>query len=213
MHTIPPASIRAAADALRAGQLVIAPTRRWYMICADAASHEACQRIFDGKRRAAGKSLVFIGPSDKDYADMFTFTSEARTLADAFWPGDLALRLPWRDPGHEARYPFVGSPALVTREDGVLGQLAATAGFPLAATSANISGDAGPDDRGPSVSPADVEAFLAQSRLDVALTLDGGICPADNHMTIIDFPAGEAILTRPGLVHRRALSAALGREI
>jgi L-threonylcarbamoyladenylate synthase len=101
----------------------------------------------------------------------------------------------------------------VTREDGVLGQLAVTAGFPLAATSANISGDAGPDDRGPSVSPADVEAFLAESRLDVALTLDGGICPADNHMTIVDFSTGEPVLTRPGLVHRRALSAALGREI
>jgi len=213
MHTVSQADISAAADALRAGQLVILPTRRWYMICADAASHKACQRIFDGKRRPADKSLVLIGSREKDYAQMFTFTDAARTLADAFWPGDLALRLPWRDPADEARYPFVGSPALVTREDGVLGQMAAAAGIPLAATSANISGDGGPGDRGPSVSLADVEAFLAESRLDVALTLDGGICPADNHMTIVDCSDEEPVLARPGLIHRRALAAALGRDI
>jgi L-threonylcarbamoyladenylate synthase len=213
MHVIPSVDISAAAVALRAGQLAIVPTRRWYMICADAADRKACQRIFDGKRRPADKSLVFIGSCEEDYTQMFAFTDAARALVGAFWPGDLALRLRWRDSACEDRYPFVGSPALVTREDGVLGQLAAEAGIPLAATSANISGDGGPGDRGPAVSLADVEAFLAESRLDVALTLDGGICPADNHMTIVDCSGREPVLARPGLVHRRALAAALGREI
>jgi hypothetical protein len=72
--------------------------------------------------------------------EMFAFTDEARTLADALWPRDLALRLPWCDPEYEARYQFVGSPALVTREDGILGQLAATAGIQVAATSDSTPG-------------------------------------------------------------------------
>jgi L-threonylcarbamoyladenylate synthase len=87
MHTVSRADISAAADALRSGQ-----------------------RIFDGKRRPAGKSLVLIGSRKKDYAQMLTFTDAARTLADAFWPGDLALRPPWRDPADEARYRLSARP-------------------------------------------------------------------------------------------------------
>jgi L-threonylcarbamoyladenylate synthase len=45
------------------------------------------------------------------------------------------------------------------------------------------------------------------------VNLTGDQVVADNHMTIVDCSTGEAVLTRPGLVHRRALSAALGREI
>jgi L-threonylcarbamoyladenylate synthase len=144
VRVISPTELGPAAQAIRAGQFVIAPTSRWYMVCADAANMEACRSIFAGKRRPAGKSLVFVAPHEADYTDTFAFNDDAARLAAALWPGDLALLLPWRDPGQAARHPAVGSPALVTRPGGVLGALAAAAQIPIAATTANISGDAGP---------------------------------------------------------------------
>jgi L-threonylcarbamoyladenylate synthase len=212
MRVISPTELGPAAQAIRAGQFVIAPTSRWYMICADAANAEACHAIFAGKRRPTAKSLVFIAPRETDYSATFAFSEDAARLASALWPGDLALLLPWRDPGQAARYPAVGSPALVTRPSGVLGALAAAAQIPIAATTANISGDAGPQDRGPAITLAEVEEFLTESSLTAAIAIDGGVCPAANHMTIIDCSREDAILVRAGMVHQRALTAALGRQ-
>jgi L-threonylcarbamoyladenylate synthase len=212
MRVIPQTTLAPAAEALLNGELVIAPTRRWYMICAAAANETACRNIFNGKRRSPAKPLVFIAPSGADHASHFVLTDDALKLADAFWPGDLALMLPWRHPEDAARYPFVGSPALTTRDPGLLGELAATAGIAVAATTANISGDAGPDDRGPAVTLAEVDEFLTESGITVSITVDGGICPAGNHMTIVDCSDAQARLVRSGLVHHRAIAAALGRK-
>jgi L-threonylcarbamoyladenylate synthase len=139
--------------------------------------------------------------------------TDARRLATMFWPGDLALLLPWLSPDHAARHAAIGSPALTTAAPGVLGELASATTTPLAATTANISGDAGPDDRGPAVTLDEVHTFLAASGLPVSVIIDGGICPAANHMTIVDCFAPEAKLVRTGLVHQRSVSAALGRDV
>lgn len=55
--------------------------------------------------------------------------------------------------------------------------------------------------------------FLAASGITVPVIVDGGICPAANHMTIVDCFTAEARLVRTGIVHQRALAAALGREL
>ncbi|MGI8311975.1 hypothetical protein [Saccharopolyspora hattusasensis] len=96
---------------------------------------------------------------------------------------------------------------------GFLGELAARANVPVAATTANISGDAGPEDRGPAVTLDEVHTFLTTSGLTVSVIVDGGVCPAANHMTIIDCFTPEAKLVRTGLVHQRAVAATLGRDI
>ncbi|MET7663179.1 hypothetical protein ABZT51_20195 [Streptomyces sp. NPDC005373] len=58
----------------------------------------------------------------------------------------------------------------------------------------------------------EVHAFLAASGLTVSI-VDGGVCPAANHMTIVDCFTSEARLVRTGLVHQRAVTAALGRKV
>ncbi|MFF7413231.1 Sua5/YciO/YrdC/YwlC family protein [Streptomyces platensis] len=213
MRIIHPGELDTAARAIEAGELVIAPTRRWYMICADASNAVASNSIFKGKQRPSGKSLAYVAPSLTVCDQHFQLGDEARKLAHHFWPGDLALLLPWRDPEDAARHACVGSPALTTIAPGVLGELASRARVPVAATTANISGDAGPDDPGPAVSLAEVRAFLATSGLTVSVIVDGGVCPAANHMTIVDCFTPEARLVRTGLVHQRAVAAALEREV
>lgn len=213
MRIVRPSELDSAARAIEAGELVIVPTARWYMICADASNADASGVIFQGKRRPSGKSLAYVAPSLAVCEQHFQLGAEARKLAETFWPGDLALLLPWRNPEDAACHAAVGSPALTTIAPGVLGELAARAKVPVAATTANISGDAGLDDLGPAVTLEEVHAFLAASGLTVSVIVDGGVCPAANHMTIVDCFTSEARLVRTGLVHQRAVTAALGREV
>ncbi|WP_457029209.1 L-threonylcarbamoyladenylate synthase [Kitasatospora sp. P5_F3] len=213
MQPIPLDQLDRAARALEAGELVIVPTSRWYMICADATNTRACRSIFEGKQRPSGKSLVLVTPSLTDCEQRFTLSDEARRLADAFWPGDLALLLPWRDPDEGARHSAVGAPALVTNAPGALGAVASLTHTPIAATTVNISGDAGIDARGPAISPEEVADFLGLTGVKATVILDGGVCPAANHLTIVDCSKADARLVRAGLVHERAVSAVLRREI
>ena len=208
MHPINPAQITDAARALEHGSLVVVPTSRWYMVCADATNTEACERIFTAKKRPTGKSLVLVSPSLRHAQATFSMTAAASALATAFWPGDLALVLPWADPAHG--YDTVGTPnAHVTVTTGHLGALAAEATAPVAATTINTSGDAHSSHPGPAITLTEVQSFLAGSRLDVAVTIDGGICPLADHMTIVDCTQPAARITRTGVVHQRAVHAAL----
>ncbi|MFI6415420.1 hypothetical protein [Streptomyces sp. NPDC050585] len=118
-------------------------------------------------------------------------------MAAALWPGDLALFLPWRDPAAAARYAVVGAPAPTTHAPGPLGALARTVPALLAATTVNVSGDAGPDDRGPAITLAEVDEFLTAVGLD-AVIMDGGVCPAANHLTIVDCASDQTHLVRAG---------------
>lgn len=210
MKLIKPDQLDQAAKALEAGELVIAPTRRWYMICGDAKNADVSQRIYAGKRRPSGKALAYVTPSVELTSELFVVNNHAKRLMEAFWPGDLALILPWQHEEIGRQHATVGSPnALVVQEPGVLGELARLTRVPLAATSANISGVTGAPGPGPAITVAEVREFVATGRLDVALCIDGGICPAAHHLTIMDCSGEDAQLTRPGVVHGRAVDAAL----
>lgn len=208
MKLLRPDELNVAADAIEMGDLVVVPTDRWYMVCANAADGEACGRIFAGKRRPTSKSLLYVLPT-ADAAELFMLTPQAERLASAFWPGDLAMILPWRDPSVGGRHHAVGVPnALVTCAPGVLGELAARSRVPVAATTVNVSGDGGAEDRGPAINMAEVERFVQLTSVDVAYCIDGGISPLANHLTIVDCSTDEAKLTRVGVVHQRAIEAA-----
>ncbi|MEU6709643.1 L-threonylcarbamoyladenylate synthase [Streptomyces wuyuanensis] len=210
MQVIPTTDITTAANAIAAGRLVVVPTSRWYMICADAGNPDACKAILEAKQRPKNKPLALIVPDLPRARELLAFTSDADRLAAAFWPGDLAMLLPWREPADAARYSVVGSPALTTHAPGTLGALAAAVPVPLAATTVNVSGDAGPDDRGPAITLTEVDEFLTTAGLD-AVVMDGGICPTANHLTILDCTTERTHLVRTGLIHPRAIAAAIGQ--
>lgn len=209
MRVIMPSDLDLAVEAIEAGELVAAPTRRWYMVCADATNSAACSRVFTGKQRPTTKSLAFVVPSIYAARDLFVMSSEARQLAAALWPGDLALVLPWREPSQGERHAAVGTPhALVISDPGVLGELANRSRAPIAATTLSISGanTAGP---GPAITTAEVHRFTQTTGLDVAYCIEGGISPLAHHLTIVDCTAPRAKLVRSGVVHERAVEAAL----
>lgn len=208
MKLIRPDELPLAIEALEAGELVVVPTRRWYMICANARDHDACARLYAGKGRPRSKSLAFILPSLVAADDLFIMTPAAIQLATAFWPGDLAMILPWRDSECAEQHQPVGVPnALVTLDPGLLGQLAGRSRVPIAATTANLSDPS--KTLGPAITAAEVEGFVAESELSVAYCIDGGISPLANHLTVVDCTEPQAKITRSGIVHDRAVNAAI----
>lgn len=212
MKIVQSIDIDAAVEALEDGELVIVPTSRWYMICCDATNDRACQRIFKAKQRPPDKSLLLVVPSITVAHQRLQFTRDADALAEAFWPGDLAMIIPWRDPDDGQRLSAVGAcAALVNQDGGVLGELARRAHVLVAATSVNISGDASPADPGPAISLSQVSAFLSTADVEVRVVVDGGICPTANHLTIVDCTGERARIVRPGVIHERAVFAALAK--
>jgi L-threonylcarbamoyladenylate synthase len=202
-----------AVDAVNNGELVIVPTERWYMICANASNAEACDRIFTAKQRPTSKPLAFVVRSFDNAQQLFVIHPAAQLLCQSFWPGNLAVLLPWRHPTQGAAHASVGAErALVTCAPGVLGQLAATASVPVAATTVNVSGNAGGDGSGPAITITEVGSFVSDSGIDVAVCIDGGVCPAVSHLTIVDCSNATPSITRTGLVHERAISATLSQS-
>lgn len=43
--------------------------------------------------------------------------------------------------------------------------------------------------------------------------MDGGVCPAANHLTIVDCASDQTHLVRAGLVHPRAVTSVVGRAL
>ncbi len=207
MELISPKNLDLAVQAVTAGKLVVLPTKRWYMICANARDPGACERIFAGKRRPQSKSLAYVVPHVSAADNLFVMTRHARQLASAFWPGDLAMILRWSDIGIGQQHQPVGVPgALVTLDPGPLGQLALESPVPIAATTVNISNT---DFAGPAITMAEVQQFLVESGVEVTYGLDGGICPLAHHLTIVDCMDTEAKIIRSGVVHERAVNAAI----
>lgn len=209
MKMITSGDLDLAVEAIEAGELVIAPTRRWYMICADASDDDACARVFAGKQRSSAKPLAYVLPTTAAAHEPFIMSAPAQQLATAFWPGDLALVLPWRDRALGERHRAVGTThALVTSDPGVLGELANRSRAPIAATTASISSSdtASP---GPAITTEEVRWFLDTTALQVAYCIEGGISPLAHHLTIVDCTGPHPEITRTGAIHERAIEAAL----
>lgn len=199
-----PSALDDAAKALRRGELIVYPTETLYAIGADALSQAALARLFAVKEREAKKPVALIAA---DSAMAFVLAreipSEARRLAEAFWPGPLTLVLPAR----------AGLPdALIGADDGVgvrvsshpvARELARQLGRPLTATSANLSGQP----------PA---STLAQARsalgTKVKVYLEGGTLAAPAPSTVVAFDRGGIKVLRAGAISERQLAAALVTE-
>jgi L-threonylcarbamoyladenylate synthase len=118
------------------------------------------------------------------------------------------MLLPWRDLAVGQNHISVGVPnALVTIDGGLLGQLALKSPLPIAATTANISDKN--QSPGPAITTAEVEQFATEAGLEIAYCVDGGVSPLAQHLTIVDCTAHDSKITRHGVIHERAVKAAL----
>jgi L-threonylcarbamoyladenylate synthase len=200
-------AIAEAARILRAGGLVAFPTETVYGLGADATNGHAVARIFEAKGRPRFNPLIAHVDSVGAARDLVQFTDQAAALAETFWPGPLTLVLPKR-PGARHRVSELvtaGLDTLAVRVPAhpVARQLIATAGVPIAAPSANLSGRVSP------TRARHVEEDLGRA---AGIILDGGATRAGLESTIVAFSPAPTLL-RPGGLAREDIEAVLGRRL
>jgi L-threonylcarbamoyladenylate synthase len=182
------------------------PTETVYGLAANAEDGEAVARIFEAKGRPRINPLI-VHVTDKHGATyLCDLSEESRNLLDSLAPGPLTLVLPRRTDARLSDLVCAGLPTVAIRIPAhpAARDLIRAAGVPIAAPSANLSGQVSP------TTAAHVAADLGD-RLD--MILDGGPCTAGLESTIVGFPDGVPTLLRAGAIPRETIEAVLGRPL
>ena len=197
-------SVRDAADALRAGQLVALPTETVYGLGADALNPAAVRAIFAAKGRPADHPLIVHLP-DAEHLPRWAsaIPKEAIALARVFWPGPLTLILK-RD---------AGVPDEVTGGQDTVGLRVPSHPVALALLRAFDSGIAAPSaNRFGRISPTTAQHVADELGDKVAIILDGGACEVGIESTILDLSRDNPVILRPGAISVDAVAAVIGRR-
>jgi L-threonylcarbamoyladenylate synthase len=198
-----PESIARAARLLREGRLVAFPTETVYGLGGDATSEAVVARIFAAKGRPRFNPLIVHISGLAEAEPLAEFDARAHEAARRFWPGPLTLVLRRRADAGLSLLASAGLDTVALRAPAhsVAQQLLRAAQRPIAAPSANRSGQ---------VSPTMAAHVAADLGTDVSLVLDGGACPVGLESTILDLTSGVPMLLRPGGVTREELIGVFG---
>jgi L-threonylcarbamoyladenylate synthase len=195
------------ARALIAGELVAFPTETVYGLGADATNDHAVAAIFAAKNRPDFNPLI-VHVTDMEAARQWVhFTPLAEQLAAAFWPGALSLVLPRREDCGLSLLLSAGLDSVAIRVPAhpLAHDLLTQTGRPIAAPSANRSGEVSP------TMAEHVAASFANADIATPLTIiDGGACEVGLESSVVDVCLDTATLLRPGGITAEAISAITG---
>lgn len=196
-----PALLERAADALRAGGLVIYPTDTLYGLAADPRLERSVERLFALKGRPAGQALPLIAADDGQVQEVVVLTPLGRRMAERFWPGPLTIVGDARPGLADGVDGGTGSLAVRVPAHEVARALAAALGFALTSTSANRSGGRPP-----------VTAREAADALggEVDVVIDGGPTTGGLPSTIVDSRTVPPRLVRAGAIPFDRILSSLG---
>jgi len=180
-----------AADLLREGRIVAFPTETVYGLGARADRPDAVAELHRVKRRPSGKRFAQLVASTRQAEELARFDERARALASAFWPGPLTLVLP------DGKGGDVG---LRCPDHPVTARLLESVGVPIAAPSANLSGE-----------PAGTKAedVLRSFGGQIAAVLDGGAVTIGESSTVVRLTGAEMEVLRVGAIREARLREAL----
>jgi L-threonylcarbamoyladenylate synthase len=196
-------ALQEAAGVLAVGGLVVLPTETVYGIAARPDVPGATDRLFEAKQRPSSLNLPILAAAASQAWTVAEPTTGAGALAAAFWPGPLTLVL--------RRTRVSAGWALGDRADTVgirvpdhhLAHELLEATGPLAATSANISGQ----------SPASTRDELVATFLDKAdvilVLAEGAPPPGGTASTVVDATGDRVHILRAGAIDERAILTAL----
>ena len=192
-----------AGELIRQGRLVVFPTETVYGIGADAGNPAAVAAIFEAKQRPADNPLIVHLPSLAELPAAAAAVGNLEyALFESFAPGPFTMVLP-RGTGIAPEV-SAGLETVAVRVPlhAVAQRFLAAAGRPVAAPSANRSGEPSPT--------AFAAACTAMSGR-VAAVIDGGDCRYGIESTVIrvDTAARRVLVLRPGSVTVEMLTAAL----
>ena len=192
------------AERLRAGQVVSVPTDTFYGLAVDPVNLRAVDQIYEIKSRQRHKALSLmidsIDMAERLAADV---DKDFELLAERFWPGPLTIivkassRLPLRVTAN------TGNVALRVPAAAIPVEIIKAAGFPITATSANLSGES------ECTTAQEVREQLGDR---LPLIVDGGKSPRAVASTIVDLSGddGDWRVVRAGAISVDDITAVLG---
>jgi L-threonylcarbamoyladenylate synthase len=186
---------------INSGGVVAVPTDTVYGIACSVENPNAIQSLYQIKIRESIKAIPVLLA---DFAQISLVAKDlnenARKLAQFFWPGALTLILQKNEflPQNLTVYSTVGVRIpdhdwlrTIMRESG-----------PLAATSANISGEA---------SPSTANQVLHQLKGRLELVIDGGESKGGISSTVVDCSGKEIQILRLGGISQDQIQSVLGK--
>lgn len=205
VNRIDAVKMQEAGSLIAKGELVAFPTETVYGLGGDALHPEAAHKIYEAKGRPSDNPLIV---HIADFSDMERVAkeipSQAKKLAEAFWPGPLTM-IVWKKP--EVPYATTGgldTVAVRMPDHPIALELIRKSGKLIAAPSANTSGR-----------PSPTEASHVEEDLSgrIAMILDGGPVGIGIESTIIDLTEPIPMILRPGYITPEMLSEVLGEEV
>ena len=197
--------IEDAARIIRSGGLVAVPTETVYGLAGNGLNEKAVSEIYEVKGRPAVKPLSLMVP-DESAMERYCLNvpPQAHALAKRFWPGPLTIVLKAKD----------DIPGIVLAGGSTVGlrcpdhpltlALLHSCGLPLAAPSANPSGEP---------SPKTAEEVLAYFDGKIDAVIDGGPCGIGKESTLIDLSKTPYRVLREGALPESEIADALAEEM
>jgi L-threonylcarbamoyladenylate synthase len=170
--------------------VIALPTDTVYGLAAHSNLPAAITRLYELKSRPRDKAIPLLLSGMQDvHAVAREVPAIARQLAERFWPGPLTLVLRRAPVVLDAVTAGYDTVAVRVPAHEVVLQLISVVGAPLAATSANLSGDR------EAMTAAEVQAIFGGR---VKWILDGGRCRGGIPSTVVDVTVAPAIIRRRG---------------
>ena len=183
-------NISVCAEIIRRGGTVAFPTETVYGLGASAYSASAAEKIYAAKGRPSDNPLIVHVCSKEQITDVAASIShDAQKLIDAFMPGPLTLILNKKDCISDGVTAGLKTVAVRYPSHEAARSLIKSAGVPIAAPSANISGKPSP------TTARDVMEDM-DGRIDAVI--DGEKCAVGVESTIVDTTRGGCTILRPG---------------
>ncbi len=191
-----------AGSLLAQGSLVAIPTETVYGLAANALDEQAVCAIFAAKGRPQDNPLIVHIADMDDLAPLVAnLPSQAKMLAEAFWPGPLTIILPRAKSVPDVVSAGLDTVAVRMPSHPVARAIIRAAGVPLAAPSANRSG---------SPSPTTAEHVMQDMDGIIPLVVNGGACGVGVESTVLSLADGTPVILRPGVITKEQLEGVIG---
>ncbi|MBR6776140.1 MAG: threonylcarbamoyl-AMP synthase [Clostridia bacterium] len=189
------------ADVLSKGGIAVFPTETVYGVGANVFDPSAIERLYTAKCRPREKALLCHLFSVEQAEEIGYLDDTARALLKAFTPGPLTVIVKKRSCIGDNVTSGMDTVGLRFPSNNVFLALAKRCGFPIAATSANISGE---------VSPAEAKAAIQSLGDRVDAVIDSGVTSVGVPSTIISLVENKPVILRKGAVTEEMINEVIG---
>ena len=181
-----------AAAVIRGGGIVAFPTETYYGLGTDPYNTDGLSRLFELKRRSLSKAILIIIDNVSELNQLITeFPESYRSLIETHWPGPLTLIFPALSSLSDLLTGGTGTIGIRMSSSETAKKICKTAGIPITATSANISGH-------PPATCADEIIRYFGDKID--LIIDGGVAATPQCSTIATVEGDRLRVIRSGMI-------------